>query len=318
MSTFNREELEIKLISRPNAKPNNVKFKFAYHQEFSGFKIGVNAKRTALKKYSETKGVSLINYSKLIGVNYQTLLKYINKQDLGIDNATNVYKTLKGVNFKKLTADAIKYNKFLSTQPKKENDFTGSEKGKIRNLFIANIEVNDLKSGKFFSLPSSETFFETQLNNEVENSFHYLACECEPTKYAEMQQSIINNKLLMSTHFGYSDELTSLLPTNSLSHAFVDYCRTFTSHENEVKQMLLNKTIKIGGLIGFTFCQRDKESKAYHRELLKELGSNDKPTVKGCIKHKLSAYLGGNYEFVEFTGYKDGSPMLFVLLKRIR
>lgn len=331
MTTFDKtvesdiRDFTIALISRPNVKliddviiVNNRPINFNKHQDFSGFKIGVNSKRKKFRAYAKLKNVSIKKYAEQLGLDADVLTKYASRSTMKYNVATKLYDAIKDIDFVRLRAEQIKVNKILAKLPKLDIDYDNENKEAIRQLFISYLKKNGITSGKFFGLPSSETLFEIAVNKSYNNDFHYIACEKDSKKYKLMKQSSLDNDLLMDDNKCYSYELTPLFPPNHLSHAYVDYCTTYDSNKKEVHQMLSNKTIKVGGLIGFTFSQRDRHTKVYHENKLADLGLFEVPSVKGAIPHLLEEHLLEDYELLENVSYWGEGPMIFVLLKRLK
>jgi len=304
-------QVKLQIIENPKLKISEVDVTYENPQEFGGLKRSVTEKRKALKKFSEQKGYSIKTIAKKYGVSDYSIKRFINKETLKPDMAKKLFKNLYHLDFE---AELIKTD---------ISNFQGENKKIVRDLFIKYIKDSGLTKGKFFTLPSSKCLFEDEVNIQLDNEFHYIACEYERKIFNELQQSVVKLNLLMSTIYGEASEEINKANTNDFTHIFYDLCGTFPSYENDVINIIKNDLVVVNGLIGLTFCTREANNKKqssidFHSSIIDALNLDVTPSVVEAIKIKLLSFIGNQYEIVEYINYWDNAPMVFALLKRIK
>jgi hypothetical protein len=325
MTTNDKVVLENELLKTPKLTINDVHgINFERPQIYGGFQNHVNKKREYVGAYLKIKGVKVNVILDEIEVSAYTLKKYVDAKPLKVDDANKIQAWLLDnySNMRQEVLIARKEAKIEAVKPTKR-EFNGENKEEVRDLFIEKLSKSKLKSGKFFTLPSDTCAFEIQANIAIDNNFHYVVCENKKSTFVDLLQTIAKRNLMMSANFGDSNEVLEVAKPNAFSHAFLDYCGTFPTYENEVRHLLVNKTVKLNGFIGLTFCCRERNSKEqttieFHQAIINEFDCDVTASVKGGIKFKLLSMLGNDYKLVEYVSYKDDSPMIFALLKRIK
>ena len=319
-----KSKLRVKLIETPNLKRTDfVKLPTA---DFASTKTSVNLQRAKLGRLVASKNIAQVEVARQLGVDTPTLKKFIKGTAINSINANVIASKIVNVIDNNDIPKAPK-------KPKKEvvinaTNFKGSEKARIRDLYISHlIKYGIKKTGKFFSLPSSECLFELQLNVEMDNKFEYDVVEYNeknPNIFNEMLNTIVSKKIKVhSISNCLSNEVILNRTCDNYSHMFADWCSTFTTLENEVRYIIYNNLVEVGGLVGFTFSLRDEKGCDFAKTLsndtnIAKFGLNIQPHTKDGIYLKFLAMCYNNYEIVEFEPYHDTSAMLFVLIKRIR
>jgi hypothetical protein len=324
--------LQEQLIQNPDLDiKDSVGVEFKTPQTFGAFKITVNTRRKKVRQYLRLKNVDVNLITSQIGVTPYNLNKYLNGKVVKKHIATliNDYLTITYDAMNKAVLESIKAAKIKAALKEKKvakvktkQIFDGESKEQVRDYLVEKFSTSNYKSGKVFSLPSSSCEFEKQLNLTFDNSYHYVVCEKKKDEFLKLTQTIAKNNLLMSATFGDSSEVLATCEPNTFSHAFLDYCGTFPTYENEVRRLLVNNSVKVNGLIGLTFACREANVKQqtmidFHKSIVKEFNCEIEPSVKGGIKCKLLSMVGINYKLVEYTSYSDDSSMVFALLKRV-
>jgi len=318
-----KSKLRLKLIETPKLLKGN--FAGLSTADFASTKSSVNIQRQKLGRLVASKNVTRTELAKQLGVKTTILNNFINSTSIKTINAkiiaNNVIKVID-------SNDIPKKEK----APKKEvtinaTNFTGSEKGRIRDLYISRLDKTTMKkSGKFFSLPSAECLFEIQLNSEIDNSFKYDVVEFnrkKPNIYNEMLNNIVSNNIKTSSISNcLSSEVILNKTSDTYSHIFADWCATYSTLEKEVRHIIYNNLVEVGGLVGFTFSLRDEKGMGFHKSVLNDDKIASKYGIKANVKDgiylKFVNMCYNDYDIIEFEPYHDSSAMLFVLLKRIR
>jgi len=317
-------EVERQLIHNPTLAIDCVNgTTFKNPQTYGAFKIQINTRRKYVGFYLKLKGVNPKEIAKEIGVSVYNLNKYVNSKTVKFDVAHLINEYLIR-NYSTMYAEVLQAKKQakIDAITPKEVTFDGANKEQVRDLFVNKVSKSTVKSGKFFVLPSDSCAFEIQTNLQVDNNFHYVACEHNKDVFLKLAQTIAKNNLVMSANLGESSDILNVCKPNTFSHAFLDYCGTFPTYENEVRNLLVNNSVKVNGLIGLTFCCREANTKNqttidFHKSVIEEMNCDTVPSVLGGTKIKLLSMLGNSYKLVEYVSYNDGSSMVFALLKRI-
>lgn len=321
-----KDKLRVKLIETPNLQISDF-LGLPKTADFSATKSSVNLQRQKLGRLVASKNIAQTEVARQLGIKTPTLKKFIKGSAIkSVDANVIASKILDVINNNDIPKAPKKAKKEVVINA---TEFKGSEKGKIRDLFISHLMKYGIrKAGKFFSLPSGKCQFEIQLNTEMDNNFKYDVVERNinfPNIYDEMLNTIVSKKIKTSSISNcYSREVLLTKNSNYYSHIFADWCATYTTLEDEVRHIIFNNLVKVGGLVGFTFSLRDEKGKDFHKTVLNDdkmkfkFGLDLDPNVKDGIYMKFLAMCYNNYEIVEFESYHDTSAMLFVLIKRIR
>jgi hypothetical protein len=317
--------LKTLLISNPQVTSKELSsFKFDNPQTLGGAKKSITGIRNTVKNFLELGIVTKTEMANDVGVRTPILSRFLNKSKLNIIDSEKlaIYFTDESV---KTYKDAILTD--LKAKAKvnanAEYNFKGENKNKIRTIYIDYLNKSNRKSGKFFTLPSKDCMFEIALNMLVDNNFHYIACEYDKSKFMDMKRKSADKNLWMDCYHTKSENVLKNAETDDFSHMFVDWCGTAPTYESEVRTIIDNNLVKVGGLIGLTFAQREANtktqcSKAYHQSVLDTLDIEGIPNVKSGIELKLKSMVGLNYKLIEFIPYADdGGDMVFALIKRI-
>jgi len=319
-----KAKLRVRLIEVPNLK--KVDFVGLPTADFAATKSSVNLQRQKLGRLLASKNIAQIEVARQLGVEVSTLKKFIKSSSIkSIDANVIASKIVSVIDNNDIPKAPKKAKKEVIINA---TEFKGSEKDRIRNLYISYlIKYGIKKTGKFFSLPSRECLFELQLNTEMDNDFKYEVVEFNekfPNIYNEMLNTIVSKNI--KTHSisnCLSNEVILNRTSDTYSHIFADWCSTFTTLEREVRHIIYNNLVEVGGLVGFTFSLRDEKGKDFAKTLsnnpnIAKFGLNIEPYTKDGIYLKFLAMCYDSYEILEFEPYHDTSAMLFVLIKRIR
>jgi len=249
-----KNNLRVKLIETPNLSKAN--FIGLPTQDFSATKSSVNLQRDKLGRLVTSKNVTRTELALQLGVKTTILKNFINSASVKTINAKIIVNNI----------SKVIDNNDIPKAPKKEKKevvinatgFKGSEKGRIRDLYLSRLDKTTMKkSGKFFSLPSGGCHFEIQLNAEIDNSFKYDVVEFnskKPNIYNEMLNTIVSNNIKTSSISNcLSSEVILNKTSDTYSHIFADWCATYSTLENEVRHIIYNNLVEVGGLVGFTF-----------------------------------------------------------------
>ena len=218
---------------------------------------------------------------------------------------------------------AVRYwMQFKNTE--KNSSYTnvdGIKKQSAREKIISCIESSGINDGKILTLPFSTCEIERQIISKFRNKFHFIACEREEDVYYKMLNTIAENRLTMSTHFGNIEDKIYSSKENEYSHLILDYCGQISTFQNELDYVFRNNIIRIGGTIAITLCKRG-EIKGELGDKINALADNliPKEQIQSyAIKTFFSQYVGKTYKMETYLEYHDDgkSPMVLVTLKRL-
>lgn len=305
-----KQNIKLQIVINPNISINDVDANYDKPQEFGGIKREITVKRNKVKELIKAKGNTYKTVSKSLGVKPYELRRFIKKQTLKPKVAETLFNNL------------YSFNLDEAKETVETKRFSGLNKMNIRYLFFEYILKSKKLKGNFLTLPSETCAFENELNVQTLNKFHYIGAEHDKNVFMEALQTIAKFKLKLSLTLGKIKNIITNSKPDFFAHAFLDYCGTFTTYENEVRDLITNNLVRRGGLIGLTFTTREANTKKqtcieYYKSVLDAVGSNDTPTTIGGIKLKLLSFIGNDYKIVEFLDYHDDSHMVFVLLKRV-
>lgn len=308
---LSQEKVKVRIIQNPSVTSNELDFHFDVPQQLGGLKREITVKRNKLRKAVNSKSYNYTTLSNKLGLSTYNLRRFLNKETVKPDVSETIYNAIYSTDLDKVKEDT-------------ETNFNGGEnKNNIRHLFYKHVKNSGKLRGHFFTLPSDTCTFENELNIVSDNKFHYLSAEHDKDTFMKARKVSLDLNLVMSLNLGEASEILLSKTEDTFSHIFLDYCGTFTTYENEVRYAITNNLVKTDGLIGLTFTTREANTKQqtcidYHRNVLNFTGSKDTPSTIGGIRLKLLSFIGNNYKIVEFEPYKDGSHMVFVLLKRVK
>lgn len=327
--TINKK-LEVQLITNPSITMSEI-VGVQGVKNLGGANRSLTTKRILLGRLVGIKGITRHSVAESIGIKTPILKNFMDAKNVNLHSAMLIstylnddnLKDVKGI-VKRAELDKLPKTNVTKTEEINKRKFRGVGKGKVRDIFVNRLLENGENDGIFFSLPSNECQFEIQVNTEIDNTFKFEVVESEELVYNEMLKTIGSNNIhTKSINNCFSEELILKYGADRFSNIFMDWCLTFNAHENEVNHIIRNKLVEVGGLVGFTFCLRDKKTKMLHHSILhhpklkRKVGSIDALTNDGIIISILTM-CKDNYEVIEVESYRDGAPMLFVLIKRLK
>lgn len=200
------------------------------------------------------------------------------------------------------------------------SNYNGEKKQTAREKVIEAIVNSGNKIGQITCLPADECIFEKLLIEKViDNQFTFQASECEDKTFFKLCKNIGKNKLKMSVHRGVLSDVIQKQVEDENVHSFYDYCRTFDSHKYEIADTIKRKLVAVGGILAFTVSTRDNNAKNNYVQSMNLMHPAKKGETKtlNAIKMFLNLFMKSNYEIIETFSYKDTSPMLLVIIRRI-
>lgn len=200
-----------------------------------------------------------------------------------------------------------------------------------------NYGIND---GKYPILPSNKFGAVKRIYYSVSKKFNYMFCQ-RITNEDERNtfQHIFNNMTKYGKHNTiHGSDFSELIygaNENSFSHIGADYCGCLNTFKDEIKYAVLNNLVVVGGTIQVTMfnINRAPSTKEFTEKMLnlgyefpsQEIKKGNKIVIKKPSKTEMAnrsffRYLSNltDYEIVEEFTYVDSSPMLMVILRRLK
>lgn len=312
MSTTKKNKIDIILISNPDVSSNEIKkvLKLKNIQSISGRKVSINKKKNELISYLSCNGISQAKFSKTLNLAQTTLSKFLNGKKISETNAITIL------------------NYFNKLENGKFQNFEGSNKNKCRVKMCNLIKESQINNGNILSLSSKDCLMELKLNKELKNDFHYVSYEYDKEYFLKMRETAISNNLFMSTNYAPISMGINGVPKNYYSHAILDYCGTFSTNKEDVKNTIHNDIVKCGGTIHLTVSKRDSKSCADFNKYLSEKEQKAiKNNINECTTNKVIRQdlieifknhpSNSHYIIEETFNYRDTSDMCLIMIKRV-
>lgn len=196
------------------------------------------------------------------------------------------------------------------------NNYDGKRKLEARNVIIRAIRNSGIIDGKIISLPADQCILELKIKNEVSPYFNFELVEYIPNTFIGMVETMLKEKLnVCAMHNCDISEVISKAKENEFSHMLLDYCDSLNRIYRDVADAMTRKLVKVGGIIEVTFCQRYCKS-----EIIENLNKYGKPDGVTKTMHAVQKFVEKfeGFEIVETFPYKDGAPMMLVIIKRTK
>lgn len=197
---------------------------------------------------------------------------------------------------------------------KEFTNYHGEGKDNARNFICKNIKESGVLFGNVMCLPAAYCLLELKIHNEVSNLFTYIACERLQKTFVKMVQTIKKNNLLMFSRLGDLRSAIYSAAENSYSHILLDYCGILTTFKEEILYITRKNIVRVGGTI-ITTVEKARDKRIIVGMGIKKETKNMSKTERSIKKFFRSI---DGYEMVDTFQYDDSSPMMVVVLKRIK
>ena len=255
---------------------------------------------TIIVKNYETKSTEeLMKLTKLNMADYRGRTASLSKKGLILTKAT----------LKKINAPKNTYT----------ND-SGVMKNNCRNVIIDDIIDSGL-TGTVLSLPFETCVFERSLLKKSGKNFNFVGVEKNELTYKKMLITSVRENIDMECiHGDFSDVIKK---GGQYDHIFADWCSQVNSLSTDIKTILNNKMVKVGGIFAFTVQNRAHEKKNGVLKLMNSLnpvGLFDNKHVENGIRTFVLKESGYNFSLERVVTYKDDEKqaMIMILLKRVK
>lgn len=197
---------------------------------------------------------------------------------------------------------------------KEFTNYYGEGKNNARNFICQNIKESGVLYGNVMCLPAAYCLLELKIHNEVSNAFTYIACERLEKTFLEMVETIKENNLLMFSRLGDLRSTIYSAAENSYSHILLDYCGILTTFKDEILYLTKKNIVRVGGTIITTV------EKARDGRIIKGMGIKKETKNMSRTERSIKKFFRNidNYEMVDTFQYDDTSPMMVVVLKRVK
>lgn len=267
-----------------------------------------------LKNHSEK---SMLSMSKELGVS---------KKDIEVE----FERMIKNGIIKKAEQTLKKHNYVIDTINKKlvkqnkYNKIEGKDNGKkqARKLTIDKIIYSNI-SGLVATLMETKTDIEKSLSEHYPD-MRFLAIERNEDTYKQLKALVETEKLPIDVKMGNMSSYLYGAEENQYAHLLLDYCGILPTIDKELRYTIQNKIVCVGGVIAVTITKPIRFSNGNIADTLNTLKvknnnfEGDKRTdIDRCIEKYFYSLCGFDYT-IDFFSYKDTSPMMLILLKRIK
>lgn len=312
---MNTQNIEATIISKPQIKFEELKETNGItKKKFAGLKVSVISKRKKLISILNGLEENQTHFAKDFGVTQAQFSQFLNEK-----NVNSIPASLKIL---------FKMNEILNVVGSKKIEFAVPErvnKQNARNIMDKHINLSNLLDGNILTLSSKNPILEKQIVKNGKNNFHFISYENDIDTFKELQQNLAKeSNLLMSANFGSISNYIETAKPNSLSHATVDYCSQFSTIKNDIKTIIENDIVKVGGTISLTVSKaRDKNVCENYKNMFSETELNkiannqNQPLTELGITFELCTLLNGKYIIAETFPYFDTSAMFLVVIKRV-
>ena len=241
---------------------------------------------------SKTKSVSIIAKRRNVTEEqraYSTYKSYVTM----VDNAIK--------EFQKTQGESVADKKAV----KPLQDFTkGDGKNRVKNRLVDELLYSEVKNGTILTLSSHQCDTEKRINKESSlKGFQFISCECDVNTYNKLNENIKKEKMtfMKAALFCEIGTILKISGQDKFSHLFLDYCDTLKKFASEIEMSIKNNVVVKGGLIWITVSSRKGEgvTKTELQKLVKNVG-------------------GSNYKINYTDSYKDTSPMVTMIVQRLK
>lgn len=185
-----------------------------------------------------------------------------------------------------------------------------------------------LRTGTIATLPSNTWAIEDIIYNTISKKFNYLACERNTDVFVDMVSKMNQYGKNNIPHKGNLSDVIYNANEDEFDHIIADYCGVLSSFKDEIIHACLNKVVKVGGTISVTTLKARNEKgftsklNEFYCETI--TGTKDSPMFDMKDNHQAirmffkSLCAITNFEVVQQFCYNDTTPMMLVVLKRVK
>jgi uncharacterized membrane-anchored protein YjiN (DUF445 family) len=201
--------------------------------------------------------------------------------------------------------------KAKSKKTKKQETFYGIKKLDARNEKVNAILSSELQDGTILTLCGKSLIIENQLFKKGAKEFDYDLVEYKREIFNEILKAVSTSPLnINSINHSTMGKMIHEAYTDKYAHFIADYCNSLNSNKSEIDMALEHNIVKVNGTVSMTFSIRGTQPIMKVKEV-----DGEAINLTGAKKYFERFE---NYELVNAFTYKDGTPMMVIILKRIK
>jgi hypothetical protein len=229
----------------------------------------------------------------------------------------DIAKNLDGVSWQSVRANRSHVTMGTDTDnpqerktPVKRNTYFGINKLSARNKKVKTIIATNKLVGDVLTLCGEGLIVENNLYSKGAKELSYDLVENNRTVFNKILMRVSKSPLdITSINNCSMNKMIHEAHTDKYAHGILDYCDTLNSNKSEIDMALNNNIFQVGGVVCMTFSIRGVKP-----IMSCETVENEAINLTAAKKY-FSRF--ENYELVESFTYKDGAPMMVIILKRI-
>lgn len=204
-------------------------------------------------------------------------------------------------------------------------DYTGG--GKQKDLARDKMANYIKKSGVVGVVPSlmwTNTIIEENVLETLPN-MEFIGIDDNPKVINKLKLNIKRKKLPITAKVCKMSEMIFGIDSDSYAHLILDYCGNLFSFSKEIEHAIDNNIVQVGGTIAVTFSKTMRSGNGQNADFIRSLSntiSNNVDDFRCDANRQNEAYfyniIGRNYAVREFFNYRDTSPMMLVILQRVK
>jgi len=222
-----------------------------------------------------------------------------------------------------------KINKTLESAEKRNLDDLGNYTGGGKQKDIARDKMASYikKSGVVGVVPSLmyvNTIIEENVLKTLPN-MEFIGIDDNPKVIKELKSNIKRKKLPITAKVCKISEMIYGVDSDSYAHLILDYCGNLFTFTKEIEHAIDNNIVQVGGTIAVTFSKTMRSGNGQNADFIRSLSntiSNNVDDFRCDANRQNEAYfyniIGRNYAVREFFNYRDTSPMMLVILQRVK
>jgi hypothetical protein len=231
-----------------------------------------------------------------------------------------------GKTWLKSDIDAINLKNKKKATKDEYGNIDGKGKNDARSEMIWAIIQSGLV-GVILTLPSLTCIIEkllTQANNNKKELFSFIGVEMNDGVYNKMLTAI--SRMALNFEATYKKPISYVIDRareNEFKHIILDYCGQIGTYAEDIRKVLVNNLVEVGGTIHITLNLRlsgnDGIVLRKAMEKIVPYVKNDEYTRTHHLIRTFIQSIGmDNYEIINEFKYTDSSTMLLVILKRVK
>jgi len=192
-----------------------------------------------------------------------------------------------------------------------------ARKGKAyaREIMVAEVVHSEIKSGKIMSLPASQATIERKIYRSCP-FFSFDVAEMDTNVFFKLLETTKKERLPFASISNCKIEtLIEKSKKDEYAHLILDYCANLQTIYKDLENVFKKDIVQVGGVIAVTFSVRHSNSYFIETMLKNEIDIKGKKN-KVAFEKFVKQFCG--YEVIREFSYRDGTPMMLIIVKRIK